>query len=278
MKKWIENITRRPLWVNMLAALGVVLLFVLIFFATLSWLTGHGKIQRVPSITGQNILAATKTLEAAGFDVVIQDSVFIDTLAKQAVVRQIPEAESIVKNGRTIYLTINRTVAPQVEMPNLAGFSVKSAEMYLISLGLRMGEISYRPDIARNAVLEQLLGDRSSAPGTKIPIGTGSKVVLGSGEGMGDIEVPQLVGLTFEAGRMMLQTMNINLGAVVAVTPITDSAAAFIIRQSPAALSDSLDMSGFKLPNKMKPGQLMDLFISNTAPVATDSTNSPYHP
>jgi len=278
MKKWIENITRRPLWVNMLAALGVVLLFVLIFFATLSWLTGHGKIQRVPSITGQNILAATKTLEAAGFEVVIQDSVFIDTLAKQAVVRQIPEAESIVKNGRAIYLTINRTVAPQVEMPNLAGFSVKSAEMYLISLGLRMGEISYRPDIARNAVLEQLLGDRSIAPGTKIPIGTVINFVLGSGEGMGDIEVPQLVGLTFEAGKMMLQTMNINLGAVVAVTPISDSAAAFIIRQSPAALSDSLDMSGFKLPNKMKPGQLMDLFISNTAPVANDSTNSPYHP
>ena len=278
MKKWIENITRRPLWVNMLAALGVVLLFVLIFFATLSWLTGHGKIQRVPSITGQNILAATKTLEAAGFEVVIQDSVFIDTLAKQAVVRQIPEAESIVKNGRAIYLTINRTVAPQVEMPNLAGFSVKSAEMYLISLGLRMGEISYRPDIARNAVLEQLLGDRSIAPGTKIPIGTVINFVLGSGEGMGDIEVPQLVGLTFEAGKMMLQTMNINLGAVVAVTPISDSAAAFIIRQSPAALSDSLDMSGFKLPNKMKPGQLMDLFISNTAPVTTDSTNSPYHP
>ena len=262
----------------MLAALGVVLLFVLIFFATLSWLTGHGKIQRVPSITGQNIVAATKTLEADGFDVVIQDSVFIDTLAKQAVVRQIPEAESIVKNGRTIYLTINRTVAPQVEMPNLAGFSVKSAEMYLISLGLRMGEISYRPDIARNAVLEQLLGDRSIAPGTKIPIGTVINFLLGSGEGMGDIEVPQLVGLTFEAGKMMLQTMNINLGAVVAVTPITDSAAAFIIRQSPAALSDSLDMSGFKLPNKMKPGQLMDLFISNTAPAASDSTNSPYHP
>ena len=278
MKKWIENITRRPLWVNMLAALGVVLLFLLIFFATLSWLTGHGKIQRVPSITGQNILAATKTLEAAGFEVIIQDSVFIDTIAKQAVVRQIPEAESIVKNGRAIYLTINRTVAPQVEMPNLAGFSVKSAEMYLISLGLRMGEISYRPDIARNAVLEQLLGDRSIAPGTKIPIGTVINFVLGSGEGMVDIEVPQLVGLTFEAGKMMLQTMNINLGAVVAVTPITDSAAAFIIRQSPAALSDSLDMSGFKLPNKMKPGQLMDLFISNTAPIATDSTNSPYHP
>jgi beta-lactam-binding protein with PASTA domain len=276
MKKWIAQITRKPLWVNMLAAVAAVFLFLLIFFGSLSLLTGHGKIQRVPSITGQNVLAATKTLEAAGFDVVIQDSVFIDTLAKQAVVRQIPDAESMVKNGRTIYLTINRTVAPQVEMPNLAGFSVKSAEMYLISLGLRLGELSYRPDIARNAVLEQLLGDRPIAPGTKIAIGTVINFVLGSGEGMGEVEVPQLEGLTFEAAKMMLQTMNINLGAVVAVTPITDSAVSFIVRQSPAALSDSLDISGFKLPNKMKPGQLMDLYISNTAPATSDSTNSPY--
>lgn len=276
MKKWIAQITRKPLWVNMLAAVAAVFLFLLIFFGSLSLLTEHGKIQRVPSITGQNVLAATKTLEAAGFDVVIQDSVFIDTLAKQAVVRQIPDAESMVKNGRTIYLTINRTVAPQVEMPNLEGFSVKSAEMYLISLGLRLGELSYRPDIARNAVLEQLLGDRPIAPGTKIAIGTVINFVLGSGEGMGEVEVPQLEGLTFEAAKMMLQSMNINLGAVVAVTPITDSSVSFIVRQSPAALSDSLDISGFKLPNKMKPGQLMDLFISNTAPATSDSTNSPY--
>jgi beta-lactam-binding protein with PASTA domain len=202
MKKWIVQITRKPLWVNMLAAVAAVFLFLLIFFGSLSLLTGHGKIQRVPSITGQNVLAATKTLEAAGFDVVIQDSVFIDTLAKQAVVRQIPDAESMVKNGRTIYLTINRTVAPQVEMPNLAGFSVKSAEMYLISLGLRLGELSYRPDIARNAVLEQLLGDRPIAPGTKIAIGTVINFVLGSGEGMGEVEVPQLEGLTFEAAKI----------------------------------------------------------------------------
>jgi hypothetical protein len=66
MKKWIENITRRPLWVNMLAAVAAVFLFLLIFFGSLSLLTGHGKIQRVPSITGQTILSATKTLEAAG--------------------------------------------------------------------------------------------------------------------------------------------------------------------------------------------------------------------
>ena len=276
MKKWIEQITRKPLWVNMVFAFLLVVTLVFLFFGSLNWITGFGKTQKVPSVTGQNVQAAIKMLEASGLEVVIQDSVFIDTLAKQAVVRQIPDAESSVKTGRTIYLTINRSIPPQVEMPNLTGFSLKSAEMFLLSLGLKMGNISYRPDIARNAVLEQLLGDRPIAPGTKIPTGTVINFVLGSGEGSGELEVPQLVGLTFEAAKLMLQGMNINIGAVVALNPITDSASSFIVKQSPAALSDSLDMSGFRLPNKMKAGQLMDLFLSSTPPAPTDSTQSQY--
>lgn len=276
MKKWIEQITRKPLWVNMVFAFLLVVTLVFLFFGSLNWITGFGKTQKVPSVTGQNVQAAIKMLEASGLEVVIQDSVFIDTLAKQAVVRQIPDAESIVKTGRTIYLTINRSIPPQVEMPNLTGFSLKSAEMFLLSLGLKMGNISYRPDIARNAVLEQLLGDRPIAPGTKIPTGAVINFVLGSGEGSGELEVPQLVGLTFEAAKLMLQGMNINIGAVVALNPITDSASSFIVKQSPAALSDSLDMSGFRLPNKMKAGQLMDLFLSSTPPAPTDSTQSQY--
>lgn len=276
MKKWIEQITRKPLWVNMVFAFLLVVTLVFLFFGSLNWITGFGKTQKVPSVTGQNVQAAIKMLEASGLEVVIQDSVFIDTLAKQAVIRQIPDAESIVKTGRTIYLTINRSIPPQVEMPNLTGFSLKSAEMFLLSLGLKMGNISYRPDIARNAVLEQLLGDRPIAPGTKIPTGTVINFVLGSGEGSGELEVPQLVGLSFEAAKLMLQGMSINIGAVVALNPITDSASSFIVKQSPAALSDSLDMSGFRLPNKMKAGQLMDLFLSTTPPAPTDSTQSQY--
>lgn len=278
MKKWIEQITRKPLWVNMVFAFLLVITLVFLFFGSLNWLTGFGKTQKVPSVTGQNVQAAIKMLESSGLEVVIQDSVYIDTIAKQAVVRQIPDAESIVKTGRTIYLTINRTIPPQVEMPNLAGFSLKSAEMFLLSLGLKMGNISYRPDIARNAVLEQLLGDRPIAPGTKIPTGTVINFVLGSGEGSGQMDVPQLVGLSFEAAKLMLQTLNINIGVVVALNPITDSAASFVVKQSPSALSDSLDINGYSVVTKIKSGQLIDLYISSTPPSPADTTQTPYHP
>jgi hypothetical protein len=278
MKKLIRQITSKPLWVNMVFAVLLAITLLLLFFGSLAWMTGLGKTQKVPSITGQNVQAAIKILEASGLEVVIQDSVYIDTLAKQAVVRQIPEADAIVKTGRTIYLTINRTVPPQVEMPNLAGFSLKSAEMFLLSLGLKMGSLTYRPDIARNAVLEQLVGDRPIAPGTKIPTGTVINFVLGSGEGSGEMDVPQLVGLSFEAAKLMLQTLNINIGVVVALNPITDSAASFVVKQSPSALSDSLDINGYSVVTKIKSGQLIDLYISSTPPSPADTIQTHYHP
>ncbi len=270
-----KYITSKPLWFNILAALGIIIILVLLFFASLSWITGFGKYEKVPSVTGQNAVAAQKMLEEKGFDVVIQDSIYIDSIAKQAVVRQSPEADATVKQGRTIYLTINRTIPPQVEMPNLAGFSIKSAEMYLQSLGLKLGEISYKPDIARNSVLEQLVNNEPIKPGTKIPIGTLISFVLGSGMGGGDMDVPNVVGMTFEEARNYLTTMSVTIGSVVALSQIKDSASAFVVRQMPDVLTDSIGPTGLRVPNKMKQGQVLDLYISTSAPDKDSSLFAP---
>ena len=103
-------ITDKPLWANILAGIAIVFLVILLFFGSLDWVTGYGKYEKVPSVAGQHILAAQKILEDKGFEVQIQDSIYIDTIAKQAVVRQTPEADALVKIGRTIYLTVNRVL------------------------------------------------------------------------------------------------------------------------------------------------------------------------
>lgn len=259
----------------MLTGIGIVLVLLLLFFFSLSWITGSGKTEKVPSITGQNFTAAKKLLEDKGFDVAIQDSVYVDSIAKGAVVRQTPEADAVVKSGRTIYLTINRTIPPQIEMPNLAGFSIKSAEMYLQSMGLKLGEISYRPDIARNSVLEQLLNGEPIKPGTKIPIGSVISFVLGSGEGGGDMDVPSIVGLTLDEARNYLAGFSVNIGSVMAIGAIKDSATSFVVRQSPEILSDSIGPSGLRVPNKIRQGQVMDIYISSTAPSKDSTANAP---
>lgn len=260
-------ITEKPLWVNMLAGLILVIILVLLFFGSLSWVTGYGKYEKVPSVTGQDITAATKLLEGKGFDIIIQDSVYIDSIAKQAIVKQSPEADAMVKSGRTIYLTINRSIAPQVEMPNLSGFSIKSAEMYLQSLGLKLGYVTFKPDIARNSVLEQLFNETPIAPGTRIPIGSVISFVLGSGVGSSEINVPDILGMTLGEAKAYLSPLGINIGSVVALGAITDSAGSFVIRQNPEPLTDSIGVSGTRVPRKIRQGQVMDIYIGNAPPV-----------
>ena len=112
-------LTTKPLWVNILAGIVLLLLLLLLFLGSLALLTQHGKTMKIPSVTGLSYSDAKKSLESAGFEVAIQDSMYYDTMRPLQVIKQFPEADNLVKVNRTIYLTINRSQAPLVPMPNL---------------------------------------------------------------------------------------------------------------------------------------------------------------
>ena len=267
MKNLIQKIVQKPLWQNILIGIGFLFLLLIVFFLSLGWITGFGKTAKVSSVVGQSYVAAQQQLEKEGFEVVILDSIYVDSVAKLAVIRQTPEADEIVKAGRTIYLTINRMVPPQVEMPSLVGFSLKSAELYLQSLQLKLGAITYKPDFARNAVLDQLFNGVPIAQGVKIPLGSTISLVIGTGLGGEETDVPYLVGLTYPEALNQLSLQGINLGSVLSVETIKDSAASFVFRQTPGYLSNKLDsLTGMPLINKIRQGQLIDLYLSTTPP------------
>src|SRR5437868_7721908 len=112
-----KSITSRPLWVNIVAAIILSIVIVLLFFFSLSWLTHHGNSRTVPAVTGKTFSEAKSILDKQGFEIIIQDSVYVDSLPPSGVIKQVPEADAVVKVNRTVYLTINRAVAPLVEMP-----------------------------------------------------------------------------------------------------------------------------------------------------------------
>jgi beta-lactam-binding protein with PASTA domain len=275
MKNLIQKIVQKPLWQNILIGIGGLFFLLIVFFLSLGWITGYGKTAKVVSVVGQSYIAAQQQLESAGFEVVILDSIYVDSVAKLAVIRQTPEADEIVKAGRTIYLTINRMVPPQVEMPSLVGFSLKSAELYLQSLQLKLGSVTYKPDFARNAVLDQLFNGIPIAQGVKIPLGSTIGLVIGTGVGGEETDMPDLVGLTYEEAKILLSSQHINIGSVLSLETIKDSANSFIFRQTPSHLSTQLDsLTGMPVPNKIRQGQLVDLYLSNTPPLK-DSISGP---
>lgn len=256
-------ITHRPLWLNMLAGVLIAVAVLFIFIFSLNWITHHDESKTVPSVAGKTFEEAEKILESAGFEVEIQDSIYVDTVKPLLVLRQVPEADEIVKVNRTVYLTINRAVPPSVEMPNLVGFSFRSAEMELKNMGLRVGDTIYESNFAKNAVLRQLYKGNIISPGTKIRMGSTISFVLGSGVGSEKFVVPNLVGMTYCDAKALIESNGLMMGAVIA-TDIADTCSAYIYRQSPERYDEE------KKFRYIRTGQLMDVWLQAEKPV-TDS-------
>lgn len=265
--KLIDDILKKPLWMNVLIGFGVAICLFIIFFFSLGWITGNGETEKVPAVLGLDVAAAEKNLTALGFDVELQDSIYVDTLARNAVLRQTPEADEIVKRGRTVYLTINRVIAPQVDMPNLVGFSIKSAETYLKVLGLRLGSIQMVPDQNKNVVIDQLVNGQPIAPGSKIPSGTLIHFLVGDGGASSGMLMPDLVGLTYEQAKALLVSLGLNLGVVSVNGSIADSASAFVFDQNPSAYGSQIDSLGMPIQNKTSKGATINLVLDKVAPV-----------
>jgi beta-lactam-binding protein with PASTA domain len=249
-------ITGKPLWVNILAGIAVLFLLLLLFLGSLQIITSHGKEMKIPSVTGMSVDNARKILQSQGFEIQIQDSVYNDTVPPLQVIRQVPEADNMVKVNRTVYLTINRSVAPFIAMPNLVGMTIRNAEMILRQYGLKLEDTIFKPDFAKNSVLDQMYSGESIKPGTKIQQGSNITLVLGNGIGDIDFTVPDLIGLTLHDARRVLDSSRLILGAVVPLEDIQDKENAFIFRQNPERLDENRQI------NHIRQGQTIDIWLS----------------
>ena len=260
-----QFITKKPLWINLLAGLilMVILLFILSIF--LGPLTRHGKNKTVPNVVGKSFEEAEKILNNSGFDVEVQDSIFSDTSAKGSVLRQVPDGDATVKISRTVYITINRRVPPLVEMPNLKDFSLRNADLQLRNMGLRIGDTSYVHDFAKNTVQEQNYKGAPIAPGTKIQQGSEIDLVLSDGLGETEFTVPNLVGMTFNEAKGFLESNGLSFLSILIDPGVVDTANAYIYRQDPPRMGED----GKHI--KIRSGQTMNVWLSLIRP-AIDST------
>jgi beta-lactam-binding protein with PASTA domain len=262
----LKLITHRPLWFNLLVGLLLALIIFFLFVFSLKCLTHHDQSKTVPSVLGKSFEEAEEILDKAGFEVEVQDSIYVDTAKPLKVLKQIPEGDDLVKINRTVYLTINRAVPPMVEMPNIVGYSYRSAEMVLKNMNLRIGDTIYRTDFAKNSVLEQRYKGDVITPGTKIRMGSVISLVLGNGIGEEKFIVPNLIGVTFGQAKALLESHGLGFGVIIA-DEVEDSLSAYIYWQRPQRLDEDGKFQ------HIRPGQLMDVKLQIEKPV-TDSTDA----
>jgi len=132
----------------------ISIFFFLILALFLRLNTRHGDFIVVPDLIGKNIQEFELQLNELDLQYIISDSGNYNPDFKiNSVLDQLPKANSKVKQGRKIYLTLNASDYEMIEIPKITRITVRQARKTIESLGFIFGEIEYVDDIARDEVI-----------------------------------------------------------------------------------------------------------------------------
>lgn len=217
---------------NLIGALiGLAAFFLIIFFGLRQY-TRYDNTVLVPELKGMPVNEAIKSLEAQGFRYDL-DSVYQMDAQPGLVIEQDPDPTTKVKENRTLYLTIITRTAPEVTFPDMIEKTFVEARAMLNSYGLKLGDTTYIPDIARDVVLDVKFGGQKLNSGRPVPKGSIIDLVLGDGRGANEVQIPDLEGLTLTEARFALQGASLTLGTINYMGPVVDSLTAIVVSQTP---------------------------------------------
>jgi len=169
-----------------LKQLGLALIAVVILcFLMLKWLkysTNHGEFIEVPELAGKTLDVVEIEIDDNDLQMVVQDSAnYNPKYPRYSVIEQSPEAGSLVKENRKIYLTLNPSGYRKIGVPNIIRRTFRQAKPTIEALGFEVGNITYANDIGKDEVLAIKYNGETITPGTLLEKTSRIDLVLGNG-------------------------------------------------------------------------------------------------
>ncbi|WP_026904951.1 PASTA domain-containing protein [Pedobacter glucosidilyticus] len=242
MNKFFKYLATPEFRKQLIIAFAAIVILLFSVFLSLRYYTRHGEGLPVPNLKGLDVESAIKLLEADGFRYQI-DSVFVMDKKPGLVLEQDPDPETNVKTNRIIYLTIVSSQTPDVSFPDIDHKTLVEVISILSNYGLKLGDTTYKADIARDAVLAYSYAGQPLRVDQKIPKGSKIDLVLGDGMGASEIEVPDLRGLTLSEARFSLKGSSLTLGDILYEGNVSDTANAIVISQTPSVQDSVIKVS-----------------------------------
>lgn len=183
MKNLILTFIRSTFFKQLLLSLGVLILVIIGLMYWLKSSTNHGQKLPVPDLSKKTLSEVAAILDTHKMRFVVLDSAnYNPDYPRFSVIDQTPKPGSFVKENRKIYLTINPSDYNDVTLPNIIQKTYRQAAPTLISLGFRVGDTVYRPNIAKDMVLEMRFRNKKVNPGDKLKKNSELSLVLGDGK------------------------------------------------------------------------------------------------
>ena len=168
-------------WVNLIAMIVVVALVLFGVLKGLDIYTRHGEAVVVPNVKGMGVTEAEKMFRNQGLTCIVSDSSYVKNLPAGCILEHNPAAGQKVKEGRTIYLTINTLNVPLQIVPDVAdNSSMRQAQARLLATGFKLAENEYIAG-EKDWVYGVKYKGRTLTNGEKVPVGSTLTLIVGDG-------------------------------------------------------------------------------------------------
>ena len=213
--------------------------------------TLHDKYIVLPDFYGVHVNDLDSVCKTLNLRYIVIDSVFNREVERGIILEQDPVSGTKVKENRRIYFSINALKNKIILFPNIKDLSLRQAIRRLENLELVVGELEYKPDLAKNVVLNQKVNGIKIKVGQELFVGSKVDLVIGSGLSDKTTTTPNLIGLSLKNAQTEIKMASLNMGAIIFDESVADSLESFVYKQSPK----------FNEKRQVKLGTSIDIYL-----------------
>lgn len=186
---------------QVILALIIVVALGFLFIKFLDFRTRHGEEIDVPDLKKMKIEIAKEKLAEMGLEALILDTIdYNKDFPPYCIVEQDPEVGEKVKDGRKVYVKINAGGYSMITLPDLEEKTYRQIQATFRAIGLKEGQITYKPNLAKDLVLSVKHNGKTLKKGDKILKNSVIDLELGDGK------------RTFEDSNLdVIDTLNVTL-------------------------------------------------------------------
>ncbi len=212
-----QQFTIQRVLINLAVIVGIVASIAIASHFLLRCGTRHNASTTVPEFRGLGLHAAEGIASEQGFQFEVTDSLYVPIAEGGEVLEQNPAPGVEVKPGRKIYVVINAFGKKMVDIPYVAGLSLRQAINTLDVSGLKIDKIKYVSDMATNYVLSSTHKGKPIKKDSDYQAVAGDGVTLTVGVNRTDNPktiTPNLIGLSIKDALSRIWESGLNVGNV----------------------------------------------------------------
>lgn len=181
LKEFFSFRANKFFWINIISMVVVLAGVMFVVLKGLDVYTRHGEAVVVPDVQGMTVGEADRLFRNRGLECIVSDSSYVKDKPAGIILDLNPGAGQKVKEGRTIYLTINTLSIPLRVVPDVAdNSSVRQAQAKIMAAGFKLNE-NERVTGEKDWVYGVKYKGRLLAIGDKVPMGATLTLMVGNG-------------------------------------------------------------------------------------------------